>query len=154
MAVGYRLPAGGLPSAAKALLTPENIRAGVHIKGGGVDVTGTIIPIACCFAAHISWSGGFIHEHVITDCGAGYIASAQSNVYGDGWIYTSCKVLKDFSGYQIIATSSAKAAKYNGIAISTSRDNPTNFVAGSSISFGSAFVEKRDVTDILCIALA
>nr|DAH89206.1 MAG TPA: hypothetical protein [Caudoviricetes sp.] len=42
LAVGYRLPAGGLPSAAKALLTPENIRAGVHIKGGGVDVTGAL----------------------------------------------------------------------------------------------------------------
>ena len=42
MAVGYRLPAGGLPSAAKSLLTPENIRAGVHIKGGGVDVTGAL----------------------------------------------------------------------------------------------------------------
>ena len=40
MAIGYRLPAGGLPSAAKALLIPENIRAGVHIKGGGVDVVG------------------------------------------------------------------------------------------------------------------
>ncbi len=41
MPVGYRAPAGGLPSAARALLTPENIRAGVHIKGGGVDVIGT-----------------------------------------------------------------------------------------------------------------
>ena len=35
-------PASGLPSAARALLTPENIRAGVHIKGGGVDVVGTV----------------------------------------------------------------------------------------------------------------
>ena len=35
-------PAGGLPSAAKALLVPENIREGVQIKGGGVDVTGTL----------------------------------------------------------------------------------------------------------------
>lgn len=95
-----------------------------------------------------------IHEHVITDCGSGYIASAQSNVWGDNWIYTSCKVLKDFRGYQIISTSSAKAAKYNGLAISTSRDNPTNFVAGSSISFGSVFVQGNDAVDILCIALA
>lgn len=42
MPVGYRAPAGGLPSAARALLTPENIRAGVHIKGGGLDVVGTV----------------------------------------------------------------------------------------------------------------
>lgn len=43
MAVSYIKPAGGLPSAAKALLVPENIRAGVHIKGGGVDVVGAVI---------------------------------------------------------------------------------------------------------------
>ena len=34
-------PSGGLPSAAKALLVPENIKAGIHIKGGGLDVLGT-----------------------------------------------------------------------------------------------------------------
>ena len=37
-------PAGGLPSATKKLLIPENIRSGVHIKGGGVDVIGTVEP--------------------------------------------------------------------------------------------------------------
>lgn len=37
------VPAGGLPSAARALLVPENVRAGVHIKGGGVDVVGAYI---------------------------------------------------------------------------------------------------------------
>lgn len=42
MAVSYIRPAGGLPAAAKALLVPENIRAGVHIKGGGVDVVGAL----------------------------------------------------------------------------------------------------------------
>lgn len=41
--LNFRL-GGGLPSAAKALLVPENIRAGVHIKGGGVDVTGAVMP--------------------------------------------------------------------------------------------------------------
>ena len=33
---------GGLPMAAKALLVPQNIREGVHIQGGGVDVVGTV----------------------------------------------------------------------------------------------------------------
>ena len=41
-ASAFRLPGGGLPAAVKALLTPDNIRAGVHIKGGGVDVVGTL----------------------------------------------------------------------------------------------------------------
>ena len=44
MAVSYIRPAGGLPAAAKALLIPENIRAGVHIKGGGIDVVGAVDP--------------------------------------------------------------------------------------------------------------
>ena len=53
--VGYRLPAGGLPSAAKALLVPENIRSGVHIKGGGVDVTGGIYPSNMAFYWIACW---------------------------------------------------------------------------------------------------
>lgn len=40
MAESLLRPAGGLPAATKALLVPENIREGVHIKGGGVDVVG------------------------------------------------------------------------------------------------------------------
>lgn len=42
MGEGFRGPGGGLPAAARALLIPENIRAGVHIKGGGVDVVGSL----------------------------------------------------------------------------------------------------------------
>lgn len=46
------VPAGGLPSAAKALLVPENIRAGVHIKGGGVDVVGGLLPTGSMSAGY------------------------------------------------------------------------------------------------------
>lgn len=42
MGNAFRLPGGGLPKAAKDLLIPENIKSGVHIKGGGVDVTGEL----------------------------------------------------------------------------------------------------------------
>ena len=42
MGDAFRTSAGGLPSEAKALLVSENIREGVQIKGGGVDVTGTL----------------------------------------------------------------------------------------------------------------
>lgn len=41
------LRAGGLPAAIKALLVPQNLRAGVTIKGGGLDVTGTYLRRLC-----------------------------------------------------------------------------------------------------------
>ena len=50
MPVSYIRPAGGLPSTAKALLIPENIRAGVHIQGGGVDVTGNALTAVAALA--------------------------------------------------------------------------------------------------------
>lgn len=45
MAMSYIKPAAGMLKAAKDMLVPENIRAGVHIKGGGVDVVGTCAPL-------------------------------------------------------------------------------------------------------------
>lgn len=42
MAVSYIRPTGGISSANKALLSPKNIRAGIHIQGSGLDVTGTL----------------------------------------------------------------------------------------------------------------
>lgn len=45
--------AGGLPAAAKAKLTPANIKTGVHIQGGGVDVTGAFTADATAAANEI-----------------------------------------------------------------------------------------------------
>lgn len=63
--MSYIKPAGGLPAAAKALLIPENIRAGVHIKGGGVDVTGGIHPANMAFYWIGCWYGSDVYTWII-----------------------------------------------------------------------------------------
>ena len=75
MGEAFRGPGGGLPAGARALLTPGNIRKGIHIKGGGVDVVGNIIPYTipsnkiigmlcfaqsgwyCCETPYFAWNG-------------------------------------------------------------------------------------------------
>lgn len=53
MAVSKIKAAGGLPAKVKELLVPGNIRAGVHIQGGGVDVTGAYGPVFCHYETNL-----------------------------------------------------------------------------------------------------
>lgn len=76
MAMSYIKPAAGLPKAAKDMLVPENIRAGVRIKSNGVDVTGGIIPSLMSFKTTES----FRPEHWL------YWYGADNMALTGGWI--------------------------------------------------------------------
>lgn len=134
MAVGYRLPAGGLPSAAKALLTPENIRAGVHIKGGGVDVVGTIKPVIAFFSVFAGWFPPTKHFFICNGCGDTYIKSGSATSGSEGYATVSFGVVKSFAGYAGEPHTSTLSILYNGSNISSDPNNPTDFVAGTTIT--------------------
>lgn len=53
MAQGLVNAAGGLSAAVKGQLKPENIKEGVHLQGGGLDVTGTFTEDATASANQI-----------------------------------------------------------------------------------------------------
>lgn len=94
--MSYIKPATGLPKAAKDMLVPENIRAGVRIKSNGVDVTGSYTgePLAAGVAANTSSYtselevGNYCYAYLF---GSGYNPSASgvgpgnSHTYLQGW---------------------------------------------------------------------
>lgn len=136
--VGYRLPAGGLPSAAKALLVPENIRSGVHIKGGGLDVTGALTPAKeiLTMGAGYMWrgGGGFFSWWCITSANSDYLDSrAGFREYPSGGSYVSttatCAIKKSFVGHM---ASSVNVLRYNGAYVGTA---PVEFLEGTNLEY-------------------
>lgn len=131
MAMSYIRPAGGLPSAARALLTPENIRAGVHIKGGGVDVTGNVMP-------YTNNSGGIIG--VICGFGGGDYGYGEPYFRVSGATLT-CKIACNVSIYtQGQANSGASGQAYgyikkNGATILTCKESYNWFSGSVNASF-------------------
>lgn len=143
MGEAFRWPGGGLPGEARALMIPENIRAGVHIKGGGVDVTGALIG-AKAIAAFTS-CGGWLDDWqtavMIRACGLGYGYIDSKSTYADteGSATMTIPIKTTFRGYMVAETGNI-GLTYNGIAVSTNVQEPTTFTAGTNLSMWGKYV--------------
>ncbi|WP_418972616.1 hypothetical protein [Allofournierella sp.] len=130
MGDAFRAPGGGLPGEVRALLIPENIRAGVHIKGGGMDVTGEYItPVEfMAYEAIVegSWSGRAVIYNPRASVALRYV--------NDGTCYLDIK--KDFWGFAIAAPT--------GAVVTTIPLNTTHqFKSGESYRFDVVFSGRR-----------
>ena len=130
MAKAVLKAAGGLPAAAKALLVPENIRAGVHIKGGGVDVAGEYITQVEFMAYEAIVQGAWSGRAVIYNPRA----SVTMRYVNDGTCYIDIK--KDFLGFAI-------AALTGDVVTTIPLNTPHQFKAGESYRFDVAFSGRR-----------
>lgn len=135
MPVGYRLPAGGLPSAAKALLTPENIRAGVHIKGGGVDVTGSY---KGAIFVYLGIAGGTNGEYEICTVSSPITTLITPSITHDrNEFWATLTVKESFKGrLQIVDRSGFErmSMTYGSVSITSGTSNVLDFVTGDKIS--------------------
>ena len=95
MGEAFRAPGGGLPQEARALLVPENIRTGVHIKGGGLDVRGTYVPTYGRFKINISGSSTVSADAFAATCARWQVMGGGET---DAVVFTflkSCYIIRE-----------------------------------------------------------
>lgn len=135
MPVGYRLPAGGLPSAAKALLVPENIRAGVHIQGGGIDVVGSYKGAIFVYLGIAGGTNGEYEICTVSSPIATLVTPSTSHDRNEFWATLTVK--ENFKGrLQIVDRSGFErmTMTYGSVTISSGTSNVLDFTVGSKIS--------------------
>ena len=147
-------PAGGLPAEARALLVPENIRKDIHIKGGGVDITGALQQ------AYEVVAVGYYGVCRRTDSSGNNVQSGQWYGWGDtryGSMVTAggiggynnasmtwtCTVDGTYriSGYRFSPTRSGVQAMSKGQTVSFTGIQATGIV-GSGVSSGCFTIER------------